>query len=166
MYGSGKLLKKTRETCESLGLGDVISFLGNIPNSELMLQMRQHNIFVLTSDKQEGWGVVANEAMSNGCVFVGSDEAGSVPSLVRDKINGCIFKANDFDSLERTVLWIINHPEEFPVIAKKAYETMSEVWSPRVGACRLLKLIDSLQKGEDTPFVSGPCSKQYPIVAQ
>lgn len=36
---------------------------------------------------------------------------------------------------------------------------MQELWNPRIAAERLLTLIDHLQKGKDTPFVEGPCSK-------
>lgn len=163
MFGSGELLDKTKQLCESKELADIVTFAGNLPNSELMHQMRQHHIFILTSDKQEGWGAVANEAMSNGCVFVGSDEAGSVPCLVKDRINGCVFRANDINSLEESVSWIIEHPEQRKDISKNAYRTMNELWSPSEGALRLIMLIDCLKNGKETPFTTGPCSKQFPI---
>lgn len=163
MYGSGELLEDTRRMVESFDVSDIITFAGNLPNSELMHQMRQHHIFLLTSDKQEGWGAVANEAMSNGCVFVGPDQAGSVPCLVEDKMNGCIFKANDIDSLDDTISWVLNHWSDRKTIAMNAYQTMNDLWSPKVGASRLLTLIDCLKTGKETPFIVGPCSKQEPI---
>lgn len=162
MYGTGKLLDSSKALCEKYGVDDIITFAGNIPNSDLVLQMRRHHIFVLTSDKREGWGAVVNEAMSNGCVIVGSDAAGSVPSLVEDKVNGLVFKSGDVESLTRCVSDLTEKPNKRRIMALNAFKTMKNVWSPQVGAERLIRLIECIQNGEETPYMFGPCSKQLP----
>ena len=53
--------------------------------------MKKHHIYCLTSDKNEGWGAVLNEAMSSGCCPVSSIEAGATPYLVKDGVNGFSF---------------------------------------------------------------------------
>ena len=121
--------------------------------------MREHEIFLFTSDKNEGWGAVANEAMSNGCVLVGSSAIGSVPFLLKDGVNGCIFRSGDIDSLTTKVEWLLNHKEERKQISIKAYNTMNNLWSPKQAAERFLKLAECLSKGMETPFIEGPCSK-------
>ncbi len=162
MYGGGERLEIIKKYCLEKKVEDYITFAGNIPNHELVLQMRNHHIFILTSDKQEGWGAVANEAMSNGCVFVGSDEEGSVLCLVDDDVNGMIFKSGDVNSLYNCVVKLIEHPEERKTMALNAFKTMKDIWSPKVGAEKLMNLIQCLQTGQETPYKTGPCSRQYP----
>lgn len=159
MYGSGVELEKTKILARKLGVDDVISFKGNIPNNEILKAMREHDIFLFTSDKNEGWGVVANEAMSNGCVLVGSSSIGSVPFLLEDGVNGCIFKSENIDSLTSRVEWLLTHNEERQQMAINGYNTMNNLWSPKQAAERFLKLVECLDKGTDTPFIEGPCSK-------
>ena len=54
-----------------------------MPNAKILQEMRKHEIFLFTSDRNEGWGAVSNESMSNGCMLVGSDGIGSIPFLVK-----------------------------------------------------------------------------------
>ena len=159
MYGSGVELEKIQKLARKLCVDDVISFKGDTPNDDVLKAMREHEIFLFTSDKNEGWGAVANEAMSNGCVLVGSSAIGSVPFLLKDGVNGCIFRSGDIDSLTTKVEWLLNHKEERKQISIKAYNTMNNLWSPKQAAERFLKLAECLSKGMETPFIEGPCSK-------
>ena len=158
MYGSGVEQQKIKRLCNRLDVEDMISFKGNKPNDEILFEMRKHDIFLFTSDKNEGWGAVLNEAMSNGCAVVASHEIGSVPFLVKDGENGLVFKSNSVDSLYEKVVWLIEHPKERKDIAIKAYYTMKYEWSPDVAAQNLLALINDLQHGHDTSIKEGPCS--------
>ena len=106
MYGSGEELNNSINLANELGVTDAVNFCGNMPNDEILKEMRRHDIFLFTSDKNEGWGAVANEALSNGCVLVGSDAIGCVPFLLKDGENGCIFKSCDIDSLIEKVEWL------------------------------------------------------------
>lgn len=163
MYGNGVELEKTKALAVKLGVSDVISFKGNMPNQDILCAMRQHDIFLFTSDKNEGWGAVANEAMSNGCALVASDAIGSVPYLVNNGVNGCIFNACQLNSLCEKVIWLLDNPKERKQIAANAYYTMRYVWSPKNAADSFLQLVEDLNKGSDTSVSKGPCSKAYPI---
>lgn len=160
MYGTGKELEITKNLAKKLGVEDVVNFCGNRPNDEILKEMIRHDIFLFTSDRNEGWGAVLNEAMSNGCAVVGSDEIGSVPFLIEDGVNGLIFKSRNLDSLEEKVVYLIDHPEERSRIAQNAYKTMREVWSPENAAKQLLNLIKAILSGDESLIPkSGPCSK-------
>ena len=136
-----------------------INFLGVMPNDEVIRQMRMHDIFLFTSDKNEGWGAVANEAMSSGCCLVASDAIGSVPYLVTHKETGMMFKSCDLESLCEQVTYLLDNPEERKRIAKAGQRCMQEVWSPQNAAKNLLQLIDDLQNGRECSIKQGPCSK-------
>ena len=163
MYGSGVELEKTKRLAKSLGVDDVVSFMGNMPNEEILKVMRQHDIFLFTSDQNEGWGAVANEAMSNGCAIVASDSIGSIPFLVKDGENGCVFKSCDLDSLCNKVECLLDNDNKRQSIAKNAYYTMRDIWSPRSAAMNFLKLVDDLQNSKGISIKEGPCSKAFPI---
>ena len=160
MFGSGVELENVKEMANSKSLTDVLFFRGNLPNEEILKQMRQHNIFVFTSDRNEGWGAVLNEAMSNGCAVVASHKIGSVPFLLKHKVNGLIFKSENLDSLCDNVRYLLDNPKQIELYARQAYLTMREMWSPQHAASCLVSLIDIIEKGELDSYQNqdGPCS--------
>ena len=179
MYGSGTLFERSKQLTDELRVNDVVRFCGNVPNEQILQAMREHEIFLFTSDQNEGWGAVANESMSNGCVLVGSDAIGSTPFLVKDGVNGMLFKSSrspkgllrtkvDVDeqalnSLTEKVEWLLNHPKERRIMAMAAFKSMSELWSPKNAAHSFLKLVDDLEQGRDSSITEGPCSKATPL---
>lgn len=142
-----------------LGVEDCVKLMGNRPNNEILQAMREHAIFLFTSDKYEGWGAVANEAMANGCVLVGSDEIGSVPYLVKDGVNGMIFRSGSVEDLYEKVSYLMTHREERLRMAQRAYEDMVNLWSPRNAAASLLRLAEALHNNKTIDIKEGPCSK-------
>ncbi len=158
MFGSGVVLEKTKSLAKKKHVEDVVSFKGNLPNAEILKEMRMHDIFLFTSDKNEGWGAVVNESMSSGCAFVGSDAIGAVPFLVKNGENGLIFKSEDIDSLTEKVIYLLDNPEECKRMARNAYLTMKHVWSPQNAAKNLITLSNCLLQGKMNPIKEGPCS--------
>lgn len=161
MYGSGGEEETTKQLVTSLGVEDVVKFHGALPNEEILKAMRQHEIFLFTSDRYEGWGAVANEAMANGCVLVASDAIGSTPYLIIEGKNGFSFKSEDADSLTDCVKRLLDNPADMYQMQKEARNTMVNLWSPRKAALSLLTLIDDLQNGRECSILNGPCSKDY-----
>ena len=159
MFGSGEELERTKRLAKELNVEDVVAFRGNVPNSQILEEMRKHDIFLFTSDRNEGWGAVLNEAMSNGCAAVASNEIGSVPFLVKHRENGLIFQSKNEDSLFENVKYLIDNPQDRYRLSRNAYETMLNVWSPANAAKRLLQLMNGLLKGQTVEFADGPCSK-------
>ena len=163
MYGVGNELERSMQLCERLGVTDVVFFHGSKPNNDILHELRAHEIFLFTSDKNEGWGAVLNEAMSNGCAVVASDKIGSVPYLIRDGINGCIFKSGSLDSLYDKTATLLEDTKHRRTIAKQAYYDMVNLWSPKVAAKNLLQLIEDIQGGCESSIKEGPCSKAVPF---
>lgn len=160
MFGSGEEFEVTKNLAKKLNVEDVVNFCGNKPNDEILSEMRRHDIFLFTSDRNEGWGAVLNEAMSNGCAVVGSDEIGSVPFLIEDGVNGYKFKSRNLDSLEKKVVYLIENPNVRLNMAKNAYHTMSSIWSPANAARQFIRLVDSLIAGDENNISNiGPGSK-------
>jgi len=159
MYGDGVMKNSMEELVKDNSLDDVVSLCGNVPNKQVRLAMKEHDIFLFTSDKREGWGAVANESMSEGCLLIGSDEIGAIPFLINDGVNGLVYKSKSVNSLYEKVVWVIEHPNESRVIAENGHKTIHEVWSPQKAALALLQLKDELSKEIPSSIKEGPCSK-------
>ena len=157
MYGDGELRPKMEKLSECWGLSELISFHGNIPNEKIIASMRESDVFLFTSDKKEGWGVVANEAMANGCVVLGRDCIGSVPYLINNSVDGFYF--SDIDGLCEKIEWLIANRAEMENMKKRAYESMRKLWNPYNAAKSLLRLINDINDGRESSIQEGPCSK-------
>ena len=159
MYGVGGSLEKIRQLSKDLNVEDLVSLKGQLPNSQIVDEMRNHDIFLFTSDRNEGWGVVLNEAMLSRCAVVASDEIGAVPFLLVDGEQGLTFKSQNIDSLYFKVKALLNSSELRKQLAHSAYEIVSRIWSPQKAAENFLQLITDLKNDRDVSVLTGPCSK-------
>ena len=157
------LWRKIKQQVEKEQLTKYVTLTGGMPNLEVLERMRQSHIFIFTSDRGEGWGAVLNEAMGSGCACVASHEIGSVPFLLQHKKNGLIYKSSSADSLFENVAYLYDNPSLCKDYGKKAYNTITNEWSARTAAERLVRLSESILGGNEIVFSDGPCSKAYPI---
>lgn len=160
MFGSGVEFERIKQMIDTKGLLDVVHLKGNLTNEKILQEYRKHNIFLFTSDKGEGWGAVLNEAMSNGCTAVASHKIGAAPFLIKDGINGLIFKSENVNSLYDKVTHLLNDGEYCEKLAVEAYKTMVNEWSPSKAASRLIKLFETVLDNKLTYYnlTEGPCS--------
>lgn len=160
MFGGGEMFEEIKKMVHEKGLGDYVILRGNLPNAMIIEEMRKHEIFLFTSDRYEGWGAVANEAMSNGCALVASSKIGSVPFLVKDGENGLIFKSGSLKSMEKKVKMLLDKPELIDSLSKTAMKTMREVWSPQQAAISFLNLVNYIidDRLDDYQVFEGPAS--------
>ena len=157
--GQGELEEKIKTFIEENDLSDRVHLLGSMSPEEVRTHMEQSEIFLFTSDRNEGWGAVLNESMNSACAVVASRAIGSVPFLLHDRENGLVYEDGDLDDLYEKVKYLLDHPTERTKMGKAAYRTLTETWNAESAAARLLKLIDALQDGKDTPYTDGPCSR-------
>jgi len=160
MIGEGQERAKTEHLCLLYELNDYVSFIDNLSNDQVLTAMQQHDLCLFTSDRNEGWGVVANEAMSCGCVLVASNEIGASPFLVQDGVNGCLFQSGDIDAFENKVRMLLDDPVLMESMSRNGVKTMNGIWSAQQAADNLLQLIEDLQQGREPSIVEGPCSKE------
>lgn len=158
MIGEGECYEQTERLIKEKSLQDVVSLLGVMPNVKVLAKMKQAHIFIFTSDRNEGWGAVLNEAMSCGCLPIASNKIGAAPFLIKDGVNGFLFKSGDLDSLTKKCLLAINDREKLNAMSKQAYLTMQNEWSPEVAAKNFIALSQSLLDGKANPIIEGPCS--------
>lgn len=163
IIGSGELKNELCEITNRNHLSKYVSLLGNLPNIQVTEKMKQANVLIFTSDRNEGWGAVVNEAMANGCTVVGSNEIGSLPYLIKPETSGNIFISKNANDLTKKILKLYYNREYCERLALNAYVHISEVWSPENAAKQLLiKAKELLNDKKQSSITNGPCSKAYP----
>lgn len=165
MIGNGPMEESVRAAVEEKGLGDSVHLLGAMTPDEVRAHMEKSNIFLFTSDKNEGWGAVLNEAMNSGCATVASHAIGSVPFLIEDGKNGLIYESGNHADLCEKVARLAADPDECRRLGEAAYFTMKNEWNAENAAEKLLVLCEHLLSGEKTPapFAYGVCSPALPL---
>lgn len=159
MIGDGDQFDQIRSLIDKYQVSDVVTLLGGLSNDAVYTYMRTHQIFLFTSDQNEGWGAVANESMSNGCVLVASDKIGAVPYLIKDGENGMIFKSKNVESLYEKVTSLLDNPNLISELSDKGVETINNLWSPKNAAISLYALISGLMTNVLPIITEGPCSR-------
>lgn len=159
LIGHGELYEPLKKLIEEKKLSGYVNLLGAMSPEEVRRHMEKSEIFLFTSDRNEGWGAVLNESMNSGCAVVASNAIGSVPYLIEDGKNGLVYRDGNIDELYEKTKYLLDHPEERKALGARAYETMVSTWNADVAAERLLVLAEKLMNGEDTPYTEGPCSK-------
>lgn len=157
--GTGEKEEEIKKMINENNLCDNVKLTGALPHEKVREYMEKSEIFLFTSDFNEGWGAVLNEAMNSGCACVASHAIGSVPFLIEDKRNGLIFENENWDSLYKKVKYLLDSEKERKEMGRAAYHTMAEEWNPDVAAKRLIRLIEDLMQKKDGGFEKGPCSK-------
>lgn len=162
IIGTGELEDSIKKSIIDNNLSEQVHMLGSMSPEEVRKHMELANVLLITSDTGEGWGVVVNEAMNSGCAVLSSHTVGSSTFLIKHKQNGLIYKDGDFEDLYRNIQLLFN--EEYRnTLGTNAYNTIKNEWNSEVAAKRFMKLAECLDKGEETPFEEGPCSKAIPI---
>lgn len=161
MIGNGEMENTIRQMIDNYNLSDCVHLLGSMKPDNVREHMEQSQIFLFTSDRNEGWGAVLNESMNSGCAVVASHAIGAVPYLMRNQENGLIYHSGNVDELYKKVKYLLDNPGEQERLGKAAYETIVCEWNAEVAAERLINLSEHLLAGEKYPdlYPAGPCSR-------
>ena len=125
MVGNGNLEKEVQTEADK---DDCITILGFQNQSLMPILYRVSDVFVLPSQGPgETWGLAVNEAMACGLPVIVSDKVGCAVDLVKNGLNGYIFKSNDVDSLAEMINNLVD-PLTRSEAGKQSLEIIKE-WS-------------------------------------
>jgi len=96
--GSGELDAELRELAAGLELGENVSFVGFVNQSELPALYGTCDVFVLPAE-HEPWGLCVNEVMNAGLPLVLGAGVGCVADLLEPGVNGVTCEAGNPVSL-------------------------------------------------------------------
>lgn len=135
-----------RKLARELGLGDSVSFLGYLKNEDAIAEMGKSRFFVMPS-YPEGFGVVYLEAMSMGCITIGTEGEG-IADLIVSGENGFLVPPDDPEAIVNAISWCVEHPEEADAIAERGQrDALGLTWDKN--AAQYIKLFEGIQKNGD-----------------
>jgi glycosyltransferase involved in cell wall biosynthesis len=158
MIGNGEEFDRIKLMSYNMALKRPVEFLGAMSPDEVRRHMEEANIYLFTSDFNEGWGAVLNEAMNSGCAVVASHAIGAVPFLLKHGENGLIYRNGDVDDLCSKVISLAKDSGLREMLGMNAYLTMKNTWNADVAADRFVKLSEALLRGDICKYEDGPCS--------
>lgn len=158
IIGTGAMEQELKNMISDYDLENDVHILGSMKPEQVREYMEQSQIYLFTSDRNEGWGAVLNESMNSACAVVANREIGSVPYLLNNEKNGLIYDSEE--ELYLCVKKLMNDSLLQRELGKAAYRTIADCWSPEIAVERLVQFICEICKsGSCTLFENGPCSK-------
>ena len=121
VIGQGPLLGELERLCEELGVSSAVHFTGQLPNETVFQKMCEAGFFVMAS-KPEGFGIVYLEAMSAGCVVIGTEGEG-IADVITHGENGFLVPADDVTAIVRVVRSCMEAPKMAERIAENGKQT-------------------------------------------
>lgn len=127
--GDGPLLPPLKKLVESLGVDDVVSFVGPLPEQDIKSLMVSSDILlvpsVVASDgDEEGIPVVIMEAMAAGLPVIASSHSG-IPELVLDGQTGTLVSEGDVKGLADGLVAVVRRGPQRDIL----YEARNRVAS-------------------------------------
>ena len=159
--GTGAKEAEMTRLVEEKGLSHRVTLAGSMKPEQVREKMENAGIYMMTSDRQEGWGAVLNESMNAGCAVVVSHLVGAAPFLVKNGENGIVYPSGDVDALYEAVKDLLENREKQQKLGLAAYETIANEWNAEEAARRLTALCEAILAGDKHPdlYESGPCSR-------
>lgn len=164
MIGTGEMRESIQKMIEARGLEQYIHLLGSMSPQTVRDHMENSFIYLVTSNRVEGWGAVLNESMNSACAVVAGSLVGAAPFLIEDGENGLIFKNEDIDDLISKVKKLLDDSILAEKCGKNAYATIKDKWNYRTAAHNLFALIENIENGTSVNSIEGPC-QPAPIIS-
>ena len=161
MVGDGPLRPQTEAMIAQAGLQECFILTGAISPKEVRIHMEKASIYLMTSDRKEGWGAVLNEAMNSGCAVIADRMEGAPLFLIKQGENGYWCHKPTAGAMADLVEKLLEDKALCAKIGRNAYETIAGTWNPEVAGMRLLAMCECILKGKEPKdlWTEGPCSK-------
>lgn len=111
IVGRGSALGALRAQARRLGLERQVAFAGYVPDDDLPALLNSADVFCMPS-AVELQSIATLEAMGTGRPVLAAD-AQALPELVRDGVNGYLFRPDDPQDAARGMAKLADHPESW-----------------------------------------------------
>ena len=163
MIGDGDLRSSIEQAVSQSGASGYVTLTGWQNQDEVRQYMSDSDIFLMTSHRGEGWGMVVNEALGCGCCVIANRELGAAPWLVEHRKSGFLYDDESLNELLDEV--VATDRDRLLDMGRLGQQRMVDEWSARVAAERMIELSAKLLDGDVEAakflFKEGPCSVAY-----
>ena len=118
---------KTKTRLQPFLSGEECASLHQCFITDIMNKMKQTSadLFVLPT-REDIWGLVINEAMSNGLPIISTNRCIAGLELVKDGENGFIVPVDDVDALSQKIETILSNEQILETMGKKSLEKIKD----------------------------------------
>ncbi len=160
MIGDGELRPSIEQLIRQSGMDSYVTLTGWQNQDEVRRRMLDSDLFLMTSNRGEGWGMVVNEALGCGCCVMANRESGAAPWLVEHGKSGFLY---DDETLNGALDEIVTTDRDRLLdMGRLGHQRMMNEWSAQVAAGRVIdlsaKLLDGDTESARRLFRDGPCS--------
>lgn len=138
--GMGKEYEKLKNYAEKTKNGKKISFYKSMSPEKVREHMLKSNIFVFSSDYDDGWGAVLNEAMDSGCAIVSTYKSGAALTMLKESQNCLIYQNGNYNQLAMQLKKLINDEKLRIKLGINAYNTIANQYNAKIAAQRFIKV--------------------------
>ncbi len=151
MYGEGDEMQNLIIPDNLVGC---IRFHGFVDGWHMQQAFKDADVLLMSSDRNEGWGAIINEAMFHYCTVIASDTVGATTYLIKQKYNGFIY--NDVCDVSNYVEVLLNNLETLKI---NAHNTIETLWNAKIASQRFKSVADAILSHNEIPlFDKGPMS--------
>ena len=149
--GGGELLEQLQAQARDLDLQDRIEWLGALPQTEVLAQYRDADLFVLPSKisadgDRDGLPNVLLEAQSQGLACLSTNISG-IPELIIHAESGWLVQQKDSAELARALERLISDPELRARLGQSGYARVRQEFSMERGIDKLVQRLQlSMQR--------------------
>ncbi|RYL89861.1 colanic acid biosynthesis glycosyltransferase WcaL [Sporolactobacillus sp. THM7-4] len=152
--GDGELRDELKAQVKQLKLKKAVTFLGGIPQEEVIKEMQKAHLFALTSKtasdgNQEGIPNVLKEAMASGLPVVSTRHAG-IPELVRDGKSGFLVKERDTSAIARSLIQLMKHPDRWNKMGENGRKTVKQFFNTQKQIVELEQIYQTVINGQNS----------------
>jgi len=146
IVGSGPEEEELRNITSKMGLNDVIEFVGNITDEQLVDLYLSSSIFVLpcvfaANGDVDGIPVSVMEAMATGLPVISTTVSG-IPELVEDHQNGLLVKPKEPIELAKSINRLLDDPTMCRVYGEKGIQTVQKHFNVKQTSLSLKKFFE------------------------
>ncbi len=124
LVGGGSRMSSLQNLVARLGIGDQVTFVGQVPHVSVPGEIAKLDVFVALS-RQESFGVAVLEAGAAGRPVVVSD-AGGLAEVVRHGITGIVVPRDNPGAAAEALLNLVEHPEKRAALGAAARQHVRE----------------------------------------
>ena len=142
VVGTGEFMSRARQFVAEHNLP--VTFAGFLNQTEITSAYVAADCLILSSDYDETWGLVVNEAMVCGLPAIVSDRVGCGPDLVKCGETGEKFAFGSIQALSRAMLSMASDSARLTAMGERARERVLRHYSVEVAVKGTIQAIESV----------------------
>lgn len=145
IVGEGESRASLENLAHVLGLDSKVEWKGFLTGSALAREYEEALLFINPSELNETFGLTALEALAHGCPVVASS-SGALPEIVRDGVDGLIFRPGDSAALSGCLKKMMADFGIGEKMGNSGYRRATEQFSKEAHLAKILQIYEGALK--------------------